>query len=88
MDKRWAEHSDRPSGMPYVHPGDESFAARKIPAELRDADIDAHEARWAWVGKRRVARRMCARELASISRRFGATQIYRGRAEPVVVDPH
>lgn len=52
---------------------DEIYGARKVQAELRDAEVENHDTRWASVGKNRVARLMRAQGLRGVSRRRGYT---------------
>ena len=52
---------------------EEIYGAKKLQAELRDADVAGHDVRWAGVGKNRVARLMRAQGLRGISRRRAFT---------------
>lgn len=52
---------------------DEIYGAKKVQAELRDADVANHDVRWASVGKNRVARLMRAQGLRGVSRRRAFT---------------
>lgn len=52
---------------------DEIYGAKKVQAELRDAEVKGHDVRWASVGKNRVARLMRAQGLRGVSRRRGFT---------------
>jgi len=52
---------------------DEIYGAKKLQAELRDAEVASHDVRWATVGKNRVARLMRAQRLRGISRRRAFT---------------
>ena len=47
---------------------DEIYGAKKVQAELRDADVANYDVRWARVGKNRVARLMRVQGLRGISR--------------------
>lgn len=47
------------------------YGAKKVQAELRDADVVGHDVRWAHVGKNRVAKLMRAQGLRGVSRARG-----------------
>lgn len=52
---------------------DEIYGAKKVQAELRDVEAENQDARWASVGKNRVARLMRVQGLRGVSRRRAFT---------------
>jgi len=71
---RAVENAALPEAITRVHAqSDEIYGAKKVQAELRDAEVESHDVRWATVGKNRVANLVRGQRLHGLSRRRAFT---------------